>query len=72
MSKLGFDPEVEVPIPDGWTPLEEVVVVKCLDENGKVIMHHTATPDLNSFEAVGMLIWTERVLEEALVEPDDD
>lgn len=42
-------------LPEGWTPLEAIVAVKCLDEEGEVAIHTTATAALNSWEALGML-----------------
>lgn len=44
-------------IPDGWAPLEAVVVIKSIDENGVVRLSHTSTTGLSEWEAVGMLVW---------------
>ncbi len=43
------------PMPDGWTPLEAVVVMKCLDETGEVALLTRSTEALRSWDAVGML-----------------
>ncbi len=58
-------------LPDGWTPLEAVVVVTALDTDGDVRLHHAATDGLSSCEAIGMLIHTSDVLRQALTEPED-
>ena len=42
-------------LPEGAIPLEAVVVVKYLDKKGSVDVWHTATPELNIWEAVGMV-----------------
>lgn len=70
MTALGLD--LADQLPDDWTPLEAVVIVKALDADGDVAMFHTATPALNSYEALGMLRWTTLTLERALTgdEPD--
>lgn len=53
-------------LPEGWTPLEAVVAVKCLDHVGEVQMFHTATEALNSWEALGMVRDAELQLEAGL------
>lgn len=59
-------------VPTGDTPVEVVVIAKCTDEDGCVSMWHSATHDLNTFEALGMVRWTELRLEQGLLEFDDD
>lgn len=53
MSMFGLDSEA---LPDGWTPLEAVAVVKCLDSNGVTGLALRTTEGLALWEAVGMLI----------------
>lgn len=42
-------------LPDDWTPLEAVAIIKCLDEDGDVALHVTSTAGLNGWERLGML-----------------
>jgi hypothetical protein len=65
MTTLGL--ELDDNLPDGWTPLEAIVTAKCLDTNGNVQTFHSATPTLSTYEAVGLLRWTQLVLEDALL-----
>lgn len=67
--------ELDGELPDGWTPLEVVVTVKCLDEEGKVQMTHRASSGLNSWEGWAMSQWTADTLRDGLrngVDEDDD
>lgn len=43
------------PLPDGWTPLSAVAIVKCLDRDGTVRLCSRYTDSLNTWEALGML-----------------
>ena len=43
------------PVPDGWTPLEAFVVLKCLDEEGHVALLARPTDGIASWDAIGML-----------------
>lgn len=58
-------------LPEGAQPLEAVVIVKYMDEEG-VQMFHTATPGLNTWEAIGMTRWTQLKLEQGLLEGGED
>lgn len=58
-------------LPEDWTPLEAIVVVKCLDKGGDVRMFHTATEALNRWEAYGMVRDTQLQLEEGMKKSDD-
>lgn len=42
-------------LPAGWTCLEAVVVVKALDDEGRVALAIRTTDTLNQWETVGML-----------------
>lgn len=49
--------KVDVPdLPEGSTPLEAVVVVKCLDNHGSPTIAVRVSEGLMAWEAVGMLI----------------
>lgn len=54
MAKLNLD--LTLDIPEGFTPLEAVVVIKCLDEDGELALSVRTTSGLTSWESVGMLI----------------
>lgn len=68
MTIFGLEPVDD--LPDGWTPLEAIVAVKCLDEGGDVAVHTTATAALNSWEALGMVNDARLRLEKGLSEDD--
>lgn len=42
-------------MPEGWTPLEAVVVLECLDEQGTRRIYHCSTETLTEWTMVGML-----------------
>lgn len=42
-------------LPDGYTPLEAVTIVKALDEEGQVSLLIRHTDGLSGWEALGML-----------------
>ena len=59
---------------DGYVPLEVVVLVKALDDEGHVTLVVKYSPDLSSVEALGMLTIARRTLEDNLAvdfEADD-
>lgn len=72
MSSEVFGIELDGDLPEGWTPLEAVVTMKCLDEKGEVAMDHFASHGLNSFEAWAMSQWTADTLRDGLRSKDDD
>lgn len=43
------------PLPDTYTPLEASVVVKCLDDEGDVVLVTRNTESLKIWDRVGML-----------------
>ena len=68
-------PGVEVhPLPAGWTPLEAIVVVKCLDETGQPTWCYRTTHRLNREELLGALVVHVDVLRKELRDEwiDDD
>lgn len=54
---MKLDLEFQDDVPDGWTPLEAIVVIKSIDELGIVRLHQTSTQAVNTWEATGMLLW---------------
>lgn len=61
MTALGLDLEADPPA--GWIPLDVIVIAKCLNENGEVALFHTTSPSLKTYEAVGLVRWTQLRLE---------
>lgn len=45
----------EPELPENWTPLEAVAVIKCLDEEGSPCFAIRSTETLSGWEAVGLL-----------------
>ena len=55
------------PLPEGWTPLEGIVLVKCLDADGEPSWAFRTTSGLNDEELLGALtIRLELLKEETL------
>lgn len=72
MSSNAFGIELDGDLPEGWTPLEVVITVKCLNEEGKVAMDHFASHSLNSWEAWAMSQWTADTLRDGLRPRSDE
>jgi hypothetical protein len=61
------------PLPDNWTPVEALVLIKCLDEDGQSSWSYRTTAAPNREELLGALIVHTEVLRRELVaEWDDD
>jgi hypothetical protein len=43
------------PLPEAWTPLEGIVLVKCLDEQGHPTWAFRSTDGINEEELLGVL-----------------
>lgn len=56
------------PLPDGWTPLAAIVLVKCLDEDGDPSWAFRTTRDLNDEELLGALAVRIELLKRELLE----
>lgn len=50
-----FGLETTHKLPENWTPLEAVAVVKCLDENGELGFVIRSTATLSTWECYGLL-----------------
>lgn len=50
---FGLEPSDE--LPENWTPLDAVAVVKCLDENGDLSFVIRSTKTLSDWECFGLL-----------------
>ena len=66
-----FGLETQYPLPEHWTPLEAVAVIKCLDEKGDPTLWMTSTESLNSWERLGMLTAARDITRSQFV-PEDD
>jgi len=55
-------------LPDKWSPLEGIVLVKCLDEEGSPSWAFRTTPGLNDEELLGALTVRIELLKDELVE----
>lgn len=67
---LGLDLAEE--LPEGWVPLEVVITAVCLDDEGDQATFHTASPGIQTWQALGLLRWTQLVLETAVASRDDE
>jgi hypothetical protein len=54
-------------LPEGWTPVEALCVVKCLDAEGHVQWSYRTTHRLNREELLGALVVHTEVLRHELV-----
>lgn len=54
-------------MPDGWTPLQAFVLVKCLDEHGDAVWSFRTSEKLNLEELLGALTVQTEVLRRKLV-----
>lgn len=63
-------------LPEGCTPLEAIVIVKALDEDGAVCLYPRQSEALSHWEAIGMLRAhgqrLERELDEGYVHGEED
>jgi hypothetical protein len=55
-------------MPDDVTPLAALVVLKALDADGDVAYYARATDSLTTVEAIGMAVYAETVMTDALVD----
>jgi hypothetical protein len=56
------------PLPSGWTALEGIVLVKCLDEEGNSTWAFRTTAGLNDEELLGALVVRTDLLRRDLLE----
>jgi hypothetical protein len=54
-------------LPEGWTPVEAFVLVKCLDEEGQATWSYRTTSPPNREELLGVLTVQIEVLRQELV-----
>lgn len=66
-SEVEIVPGISFDWPDGFTMLEAVIVVKCIDSDGNVGYLARQTDDLNAVEALGMVQFTDAMLRSKLV-----
>jgi len=67
---LEFDP-----LPAGWTPIGAVMMVKCLDEEGRPTWSFRTSEDMSDEEVLGALVVRTELQRQSLLEdytdPDD-
>jgi hypothetical protein len=54
---MRLDLDFQNDIPEGWTPLEAIAVIKSIDGEGIVRLQQTATEAVSTWEVAGMLLW---------------
>ena len=59
-------------LPDNWTPLDAVAVIKCLDENGDLSFVIRSTASLSDWECFGLLELSARSQAEAVLDGFED
>ena len=60
------------PLPEGWTPLEGIALVKCLDQEGHPLWAFRTTAGLNDEELLGALTVRTDLLRKDLLEAFSD
>lgn len=60
------------PLPEGWTPLEGIVLAKCLDEEGHPLWAFRSTAGVNDEELLGALTVRTDLLRKDLLEAFSD
>lgn len=56
------------PLPDGWTALEAIVLVKCLDDEGRPTWAFRQTESLDQEETIGALVIQLDIMREQVVD----
>lgn len=63
------------PLPDNWTPLDAIAVIKCLDEEGETALVLRTSDGLRVWDSVGLLtvaLDTQRQTAQDMFESEDD
>jgi hypothetical protein len=60
------------PLPERWTPVEAVCIVKCLDVEGKPLWALRMTDGLNNTELLGALVIETSLLQKDMLEDWED
>lgn len=61
-----------MPMPEGWTPLEGIALVKCIDEDGDTTWALRTTDGINDEELLGALVIRTDLLRRDLVRAFED
>ena len=56
---------------DGYQPIEAVLIIEALDEEGDVVLMHCASKGLKSWKALGMTMYTSDTLRRKLQEEEE-
>jgi hypothetical protein len=60
---------IQIPaLPDGWTALEGIVLVKCLDAEGRPTWSFRQTEGLNQEETIGALVIQLDIMREQVID----
>lgn len=58
--------EMDGGIPEGWTPMEVIVIMKCMDNEGKVRIGYRTSKGWTTWESLGALRAFERSMNDDL------
>jgi hypothetical protein len=67
-----FGLQTSDPLPERWTPLEAVTVLKCVDENGKAVFCVRRTATLTDMECYALLSITAQSQKEDILDHFED
>jgi hypothetical protein len=60
------------PVPESWTPLDAVCMVKCLNEDGRPMWAYRATGGINDEELLGALVMAIELLKSDMLSTWED
>jgi len=67
-----FGLQTSDPLPERWTPLEAVAVLKCLDEEGNVVFCVRSTETLTDMECFALLSITAQNQAQSIIDGFED
>lgn len=67
-----FGLQTSDPLPERWTPLEAVAVLKCLDEEGELVFCVRSTATLTDMECYALLSITAQTQAQSIIEGFED
>lgn len=59
-------------LPERWTPLDGIAIIKCLDEEGNLTFCIRSTETLTDMEAYGMLAIAAQTQAESIIDGFED
>lgn len=69
---MKLDIEFDGDLPEGFTPLEGIVVLKGFDSDGDVAIQARATENLSTWESMGMLLYVKDVIHKGWQSPAEE